>query len=383
MDCDHCPLSPWRILLSLSSICLLTGAGPTRAENVTVRLDTRRCGWQTTGVALSSGDNVTIEAEGVITYASGARSDPDGCLLHTPDPCAARYKEDPRYPVPVEDAWVVSLVGRVGRGSGFFVGSQKSFTADVGGELQLAYNDSYCSDNSGSFTVTINVSSPGQRQPSSTINVRGDGGWQRTGVFVDNGDHLRVKASGRVKSDPGASTSDPDGCWLNVADPCGSRYNAASGCLVPGAWKGSLVAKIDDGPGFFVGADADLTAGSAGELFLGFNDDYFGDNKGRFRVEIDVISPEKPQTRDGANCYNGIWKENEPNQFRWSIDLRNDQLRIARTDGFVNGIFARSGAQWVGTLTWANGELWRGVVLYRPSEDCSELRTNQSWWFKR
>jgi uncharacterized membrane protein YgcG len=83
------------------------------------------------------------------------------------------------------------------------------------------------------------------------------------------------------------------------------------------------------------------------------------------------------------NCYAGIWRENQLNQFRWTIELSNDGLHIERTDGFVKGTFVRSGALWNGSLSWGNGDTWTGVVLYNANDACNEIRTNQRWWFKR
>jgi hypothetical protein len=51
---------------------------------------------------------------------------------------------------------------------------------------------------------------------------------------------------------------------------------------------GGLIARIGNGPPLFVGADSMLRANATGQLYLGVNDDYLADNRGEFRVKIDV-----------------------------------------------------------------------------------------------
>lgn len=81
-------------------------------------------------------------------------------------------------------------------------------------------------------------------------------------------------------------------------------------------------------------------------------------------------------------CLDGIWAQDQPSNWRWRFEAQGDRLAISRTDGFVSGTFARAESAWSGFLHWGNGETWKGVVL-TPAENCREVRTNQSWWFKR
>ena len=84
-----------------------------------------------------------------------------------------------------------------------------------------------------------------------------------------------------------------------------------------------------------------------------------------------------------ASCYEGVWREDQPNQFTWTFSREGNNLHISRNDGFVSGLFTRSGVNWIGRLNWGNGERWDGVVLYRANQTCDEIRTNQRWWFRR
>jgi hypothetical protein len=81
-------------------------------------------------------------------------------------------------------------------------------------------------------------------------------------------------------------------------------------------------------------------------------------------------------------CLDGVWAQDQPSDSRWRFQAQGNGLTISRTDGFVSGTFTQAGEVWSGQLRWGNGETWNGVVL-SPAENCREVRTNQSWWFKR
>lgn len=82
------------------------------------------------------------------------------------------------------------------------------------------------------------------------------------------------------------------------------------------------------------------------------------------------------------SCLDGIWAQNQLGGWRWRFEAKGDMLAVGRTDGFVSGTFTPTGKVWSGQLHWGNGETWKGVEL-SPAENCREVRTNQSWWFKR
>jgi hypothetical protein len=53
--------------------------------------------------------------------------------------------------------WPVPLIAKIGSGSWFAVGSGGTIgKATASGELYLAYNDSVYSDNTGSYSATVN-----------------------------------------------------------------------------------------------------------------------------------------------------------------------------------------------------------------------------------
>jgi hypothetical protein len=82
------------------------------------------------------------------------------------------------------------------------------------------------------------------------------------------------------------------------------------------------------------------------------------------------------------SCLNGTWKEQYENPLSWSFSVNGSSLTIRRDDNFVSGVFTKSGSVYKGELHWGNGDVWRNVVL-TPNEDCSQVRTNKSWWYRR
>jgi hypothetical protein len=114
------------------------------AEQVEVR-STRQ--WTDTGIVVRRGDRVTFQASGTVTVARDAQaSGPDG---------NGNYQtRGGRYPV--MSAPVGALVGRVGNGRAFGIGTQAGpLTMPASGRLYLGVNDDEHEDNDGSFSVTV------------------------------------------------------------------------------------------------------------------------------------------------------------------------------------------------------------------------------------
>jgi len=82
-------------------------------------------------------------------------------------------------------------------------------------------------------------------------------------------------------------------------------------------------------------------------------------------------------------CYYGEWQEIVSNQFRWKFLIEKDILKIKRTDNSVSGSFHRSNDSWIGDLEWANGTRWDNIILYKADAECTKVKTNQHWWYKR
>jgi hypothetical protein len=122
-----------------------SGGGQWQTTTTTiVSVDALTAGWTDTGVLVPSGATVTLTATGTANcdYPDCGDIDANG-----PGGTADSSFTAPGLPV-------LSLVGMIGTGSAFFVGTGPT-TVTGSGELYLAYNDNIYWDNAGGFTVTI------------------------------------------------------------------------------------------------------------------------------------------------------------------------------------------------------------------------------------
>jgi hypothetical protein len=99
--------------------------------------------------------------------------------------------------------------------------------------------------------------------------------WTNTGLWVDAGDTLLILGQGTFEIGPDNWTD----AW-NVWNAWGRGACGGSGVPVPEAPSSSLIAKIGDNPGFYIGGFRVFTADNSGDLYLGLNDNYFVDNSG-------------------------------------------------------------------------------------------------------
>lgn len=118
------------------------------------------------------------------------------------------------------------------------------------------------------------------RDEPGVVIVTATDRWTSTGVYVREGDVVRIESAGTVQlSANGGDTSSPGGA--------GSGRRAPSAPM-PDRPAGGLIARIGNSPPLFVGADPTLRANASGQLYLGVNDDYLADNRGEFRVKIEA-----------------------------------------------------------------------------------------------
>jgi glucose dehydrogenase len=103
--------------------------------------------WQSTGVRLLAGDEVTIRAEGRWLYTPDEYHGPEG---HPRFPAPAFY--------PVSGTAGGVLIGRIGpSGVPFVVGRRTRTYAADSGMLYLRINDDRLTDNDGHITAEITV----------------------------------------------------------------------------------------------------------------------------------------------------------------------------------------------------------------------------------
>lgn len=134
-------------------LALPPGAAANAPSNASegVRVDANQA-WVDTGVDVARGDRVVFGARGDIMIAPGASAGVGG----TPALQSTRY--------PLAGAPAGALIGRVGNGAPFLIGSNTSPIAmPADGRLMVGINDDNFSDNTGSFSVKVD------RQPSRRL----------------------------------------------------------------------------------------------------------------------------------------------------------------------------------------------------------------------
>lgn len=111
-------------------------------REVAVRADRA---WTDTGITVRAGDVFRVDASGYINWGPNRSDDADG-EVNSP------YNSGR----PVPNRAGGALIGRIGNGAPFFIGSGvQSFRAGTTGRLYLGINDDYVGDNSGSFRVMV------------------------------------------------------------------------------------------------------------------------------------------------------------------------------------------------------------------------------------
>jgi len=126
------------------------------------------------------------------------------------------------------------------------------------------------------------VATSGSFNNNGGIVVNGNQPWTDTGIDVKQGDRVTFSASGQVRV---ATGNGPE----VVADPNGAgQFNAPrTNFPYQGMAVGGLIARVGNGKAFGVGTiNTPISMPDNGRLFLGINDDGFGDNSGAFSVVV-------------------------------------------------------------------------------------------------
>jgi hypothetical protein len=111
-----------------------------------------------------------------------------------------------------------------------------------------------------------------------TINVPGNQAWTSTGITVRRGEVLNFSTTGEVQ----LSTDANDKATADGA--LSGRF--ATNAPLPRTLAGALIGRIGNGQPFPIANQSSITAPANGTLYLGVNDDAFGDNQGAFQVTI-------------------------------------------------------------------------------------------------
>lgn len=111
----------------------------------TVRVEANQR-WTDTGLMVQPNERIAFSTSGTIEFGKGMSTGPDGDKNFGPRPGYA-----------IRDMPVGGLIGRVGNGAPFAIGSASTpITMPAGGRLFLGVNDDGYTDNTGGFDVGIN-----------------------------------------------------------------------------------------------------------------------------------------------------------------------------------------------------------------------------------
>ena len=105
--------------------------------------------------------------------------------------------------------------------------------------------------------------------------------WTDTGINVRAGQTLVFTAEGRILM------SDAPNDFATASGGSTTGRHAAN-APVPSAPAGGLIARVDNGEAVYVGDRRALRVPRSGRLFLGVNDDHLADNRGQYRVTIEI-----------------------------------------------------------------------------------------------
>lgn len=141
------------VILVLAAVATLGGGGSGGGPSVTEVTVGGSAPWVATGVQVTAGDSLRVEASGTIVHdvARGRTAGPDG----DDSPDIQEFNVVPDFPHG-------GLIGRLGPNGGpFAIGSDATDTdADRTGELFLQVNDVGLDGNGGEFAVTITLDRP-------------------------------------------------------------------------------------------------------------------------------------------------------------------------------------------------------------------------------
>jgi hypothetical protein len=243
------------------------------------------------GVTVRKGDKVRITATGEMKFGDGRASGPKG--LSTAE----------SWPFPGERFGVlVALVGSPSSSLYHVIGEAAEFEASSDGQIFLQVNARSLQGASGAYGARI--AAPGQapatastpattppagstsRQLRFEVTVPSERDWTDTGIDLLEGDTFRITAEGTINY-TSSSTCGPEGGPRSFRD-------LIRVLPVNDVGRGALIGKLGEGGvvrAFYVGKSNELVAERKGRLFLGVNDDDYSNNRGSFKVKVEIVPP--------------------------------------------------------------------------------------------
>jgi hypothetical protein len=135
-----------RILLARPNNMATATTGSTSASSAQGITVSGTQQWTPTGVIVRRGDWVTFNASGDVRIGGPGNptASPGGVTPQTTAPGA-----------PMQNAPAGALIGKVGNGAPFLIGSQQRVRMTEAGQLFLGVNDGHLEDNEGNFQVSV------------------------------------------------------------------------------------------------------------------------------------------------------------------------------------------------------------------------------------
>lgn len=173
--------------------------------------------------------------------------------------------------------------------NGITIDTREGQRRDIGfGEISRIYLSA-----PGARSVFASVIAAPQTTPAPTattgtvpgaVMVEANRPWNDTGLTVRKGDRVSFRTTGTIKwGTSDEMTANADGSNLPNA-PRGPQFPVAN---VP---VGALIFRVNNGPASPIGTNSEpITMPDNGRLYLGVNDDSYGDNSGAFAV---VVTPQ-------------------------------------------------------------------------------------------
>lgn len=244
-----------------------------------------------TGIQLRRGDKVRISASGEMQFSDGRVTTPAGIS-----------SSESFLPFPGERLGVlIAMMGSPQSPTYHVIGNEAEFEAREDGELYLQINARSLAGARGAYTARVHTplgatagapTFPQSATPGTTRSFRRDlevpanQEWIDTGIDLNEGDVLRIVAEGTINY-TSSKTCGPEGGERGWKD-------LLRALPVNDAGRGALIGKMGESgvvQAFFVGERAEFTVERNGRLFLGINDDNYGNNSGSFKVKVRINPP--------------------------------------------------------------------------------------------
>jgi len=130
--------------------------------------------------------------------------------------------------------------------------------------------------------VTQPGEAPNLEQGGAGMTIPANQCWTNTMRSVRQGQRVTFLGTGEIQL-----SADPD----DIAGVAGARNGRLSASApIPGAIVGALIGRVGNGRPFGIGNQTvALPMPASGQLWLGINDDHCPDNRGQFKVQINIL----------------------------------------------------------------------------------------------